>query len=66
MNQDTMELLAGVGYGVVKGVVKSVAPESRGAFKYMDDCIKNVSGAATIAHPVGEAIGKGLAFLIIL
>ena len=60
MKQDTVELLAGGIYGIVKGVVKTVAPGSQGAFNYMDECIKNASAAATAMHPIGEAIGKGL------
>lgn len=60
MTQDVMELLAGMGYGIVKGVVKSVAPGSRDTFNYMDKRIKDVSGAATVAHCLGEPIGKVL------
>jgi len=49
-----------MGYGIVKGVVKSVAPGSRDTFNYMDKRIKDVSSAATVAHCLGEPIGKVL------
>lgn len=66
MKQDSFELLAGAGYGAVKGIAKTIIPASKGAFDYMDDCIKNVSGTATVGQHAGEAIMKALIVLFFL
>lgn len=64
MNMDCLEFVGGLGYGVVKGVTKAFVPASKEVFAYMDSCIKNVSGSATIGQQVGEKATIGLLLLL--
>lgn len=64
MQNEVLELLAGTGYGVVKGVVKTFVPVSKGVFDYMDDCIKNVSGTAAIGQCVGEKVATAIVLVL--
>ncbi len=64
MNTDCLEFLGGLGYGVVEGVTKTFVPASKEVFAYMDGCIKDVSGTATIGRQVGEKASIGLLLLL--
>lgn len=65
MKQESLELLGGFTYGVLKGITKTLVPPSKGFFDTLDNSIKSVSGAATVAYGAGEAVTKALMFVFI-
>lgn len=58
MKQESLELLGGFTYGVLKGITKTLVPPSKGFFDTVDNSIKSVSGAATVGYGAGEAVTK--------